>query len=306
MSEKKKGSGKGLESRRAYYRLVIEDLTMMSDMFMRCVLKEKVCIQEVLRILLDESNLEIAEVTVQKDYKNLRGRSAVLDCVAADTGGRQFNLEVQQRREGALPERARYHSSLLDMNTLNPGEGFEALPETYVIFVGAMGQGFLPEGRGICHVRRMIGENGKPFNDRTCILYVNAEYSDDTPLGRLMHDFHSRNADDMYNPVLAEQVRRLKETEEGRTDMCEEMDRIYQWGERVGQEMGEQIGREEGKQIGREEGERIGQEIGQKQGKESMAREVARNLAGRGMKEQEIASVVGMRVDQVREWVREA
>lgn len=298
MSEKEKGSGKGLESRRAYYRLVIEDLTMMSDMFMRCVLKEKACIQEVLRILLDESDLEIAEVTVQKDYKNLRGRSAVLDCVAADTGGRQFNLEVQQRREGALPERARYHSSLLDMNTLNPGEGFEALPETYVIFVVAMGQGFLPEGRGICKIRRTIQGSERVFGDRTHILYVNAEYSDDTPLGRLMHDFHSRNADDMYNPVLAEQVRRLKETEEGRTDMCEEMDRIYQWGERVGQEMGEQIGREKG--------ERIGQEIGQKQGKESMAREVARNLAGRGMKEQEIASVVGMRVDQVREWVREA
>ena len=238
MSEKEKGSGKGLESRRAYYRLVIEDLTMMSDMFMRCVLKEKACIQEVLRILLDESDLEIAEVTVQKDYKNLRGRSAVLDCVAADTGGRQFNLEVQQRREGALPERARYHSSLLDMNTLNPGEGFEALPETYVIFVGAMGQGFLPEGRGICKIRRTIQGSERVFGDRTHILYVNAEYSDDTPLGRLMHDFHSRNADDMYNPVLAEQVRRLKETEEGRTDMCEEMDRIYQWGERVGQEMG--------------------------------------------------------------------
>ena len=273
MSEKEKGSGKGLESRRAYYRLVIGDLTMMSDMFMRCVLKEKACIQEVLRILLDEPDLEIAEVTVQKDYKNLRGRSAVLDCVAADTGGRQFNLEVQQRREGALPE-------------------------TYVIFVGAMGQGFLPEGRGICKIRRTIQGSERVFGDRTHILYVNAEYSDDTPLGRLMHDFHSRNADDMYNPVLAEQVRRLKETEEGRTDMCEEMDRIYQWGERVGQEMGEQIGREKG--------ERIGQEIGQKQGKESMAREVARNLAGRGMKEQEIASVVGMRVDQVREWVREA
>ena len=82
----------------------------------------------------------------------------------------------------------------------------------------------------------------------------------------------------------------------------EEMDRIYQWGERVGQEMGEQIGREEGERIGQERGK----QIGRKQGKESMAREVARNLAGRGMKEQEIASVVGMRVDQVREWVREA
>lgn len=143
-----------------------------------------------------------------------------------------------------------------------------------MIFVGAMGQGFLPEGRGICKIRRTIQGSERVFGDRTHILYVNAEYSGDTPLGRLMHDFHSRNADDMYNPVLAEQVRRLKETEEGRTDMCEEMDRIYQWGERVGQEMGEQIGREEG--------ERIGQEIGQKQGKESMAREVARNLAGRG------------------------
>ena len=35
-----------------------------------------------------------------------------------------------------------------------------------------------------------------------------------------MHDFHCQNADDMVNPVLAEEVRALKETEGGQRHMC--------------------------------------------------------------------------------------
>ena len=35
-----------------------------------------------------------------------------------------------------------------------------------------------------------------------------------------MHDFHCQNADDMINPVLAEEVRALKETEGGQRHMC--------------------------------------------------------------------------------------
>ena len=39
---------------------------------------------------------------IQKDYKNLQGRSAILDCVAKDEEGRQFDVEIQQDNEGAL------------------------------------------------------------------------------------------------------------------------------------------------------------------------------------------------------------
>ena len=44
----------------------------------------------------------------------------MLDCVARDSDGKQMDVEIQQDNEGASPKRARYHSGLMDMNTLNP------------------------------------------------------------------------------------------------------------------------------------------------------------------------------------------
>ena len=60
---------------------------------------------------------KILDQVLQKDYKNLQGRSAILDCVVQDAGGKQFDVEIQQDAEGASPKRARYHSGLMDMNS---------------------------------------------------------------------------------------------------------------------------------------------------------------------------------------------
>ena len=68
------------------------------------------------------------------------------------------------------------------------------------------------------------------FGDQAHILYVNASIQEDTRLGRLMHDLQCKEADQMYSKILAEQVRKLKETPEGVSEMCEIMDRIYQEG----------------------------------------------------------------------------
>ena len=124
----------GLEARYERYRSVINRLTLMSDVLMRNVLNKPECAEYILQVIL-QKKLKVLEVIVQKDYKNLQGRSAILDCVASDDEGRRFDIEVQQESEGASPKRARYHSGLLDMNTLNQGEGFEELPESYVIFI---------------------------------------------------------------------------------------------------------------------------------------------------------------------------
>ena len=52
---------------------------------------------------------------------------------------------------------------------------------------------------------------GTPFEDGTCILYVNGEYRGNSDLDRLMHDFNCNNADDMYFDLLNEKTRYLKE-----------------------------------------------------------------------------------------------
>ncbi len=226
------------------YRQILSDLTMMSDAFMRNVFKSAAFVEYVLQIILGKKDIRVTDVTVQQDNKNLHGRSAVLDCVAHDEDSSLFDVEVQQDSEGASPVRARYHSGLLDMNTLNPGENFDKLPESYTIFITQ--DDVLQEGRPIYHIERTIAESGQPFRDRSHIIYVTASMQEDTELGRLMHDFHCKNADDMYSEVLAERVRTLKETPKGVDSMCRELEQLYLDGKNEGIAKGRAEGRAEG------------------------------------------------------------
>ena len=229
-----------MEERWECYRSTIAELTIMSDIFARNVLKEKTCTEYLLETILGEEKVTVLEQVLQMDYKNLQGRSAILDCVARDRKNRIVNIEIQNEGEGASPERARYHSGLLDMNTLKAGQNFEELPEKYVIFITR--DDTMKMNLPIYDIRRKIVNTGKSFADNECILYVNAKIQDDTRLGKLMHDLHCKKADEMYSKVLADRVRILKETPEGVKLMCKEMDEIYNWGIENGEQRGEQRG----------------------------------------------------------------
>ena len=295
-----------LEERYERYRDILKDLTLMSDSFMRAVLKNSECTEEVLRTILSKKQLRVISQTLQADYKNLQGRSAILDCVAVDREHNLYNVEIQQKREGASPKRARYHSGLLDMNLLEAGEAYQKLPTSYVIFItetDALGD-HLP----IYHISRKIRENGKDFPDCAHIIYVDSKNQEDTELGRLMHDFHCKAPEEMYNPVLRQQVYQFKNTREGVVFMCREMDKIYKDGERngqkIGQERGEKIGQERGEKIGQERGEKIGRErgekIGKKQGVKSEQRRIVTSLKRKGKTMDEIAYLTGIHETVVR------
>ena len=92
-----------LELRYEVYQAVIRGLTLMSDTFMRNVLKQRECAEYILQVIMKDKKLRITEAIVQKDYKNLQGRSAVLDCVAQDENGRifgwRFSRKERERRQ---------------------------------------------------------------------------------------------------------------------------------------------------------------------------------------------------------------
>lgn len=222
-----------LKARYERYKNIIDNFTLMSDIFMRNVFKKKECLEYVLQIILQNHKLFIAEHIIQKDYENLQGRSAVMDCVARDADGQYFNIEIQQENEGASPNRARYNSGLMDMNMLNPGQDFDELTENYVIFITR--NDILGYGLAIYHVERVILEVDGFFGDGTHIIYVNSKIQEDTELGRLMHDFHCKKAEDMYSRILADRVYELKETQKGVEFMCQEMEQIYYEGEKSGE-----------------------------------------------------------------------
>ena len=217
-----------LETHYERYHEILNELTIMSDVFMRNVFKKRECTEYVLQVIMEKKDLQIIDQVIQKDYKNLQGRSATLDCVARDSTGKLFNAEIQQENEGASPKRARYHSGLMDMNTLNPGQDFDALPESYVIFISRKDP--LGYGLPIYHIDRKITEVSEDFQDEAHIIYVSSNIQNDTELGKLMHDLHCKNAKDMYSKVLAERVSELKETPKGVKYMCRELEELYSEG----------------------------------------------------------------------------
>lgn len=110
-------------------------LRLLDDDFMTKVFEDKECAEILLQIILDRKDLKVLRVQVQYTVKNLQGRSVRLDILAVDETGKIYDIEIQRDDKGAGTKRARYNSSMLDANITEPGEEFEKLPETYVIFI---------------------------------------------------------------------------------------------------------------------------------------------------------------------------
>ena len=270
----------GFEERCERYKEKLKDYTIMDDIFMRNVLKKRECVEYILQVVMNKKELQLIDHILQKDYKNLQGRSAVLDCVAKDENYCQFNVEIQGENEGASSKRARYHSGLLDMNTLNPGEPFEKLPETYVIFITR--HDILGYNRAICHINRKVEEENELFEDKAHIIYVNSNKQEDTELGRLMHDLHCKDAKDMHSDILSSRVYELKETEEGVREMCKDMEEIYS------------------------EGMEKGREYGFEEGAEKKAKEMVQSFAKMGLSVQQIAEAAKITVEVAQSWIAES
>ena len=195
---------------------------LLDDDFMTKVFEDISCAELLLRIILNDEGIRVLEALSQRGIKNLQGRSVKLDILAVDSHNRVFNVEVQRSDRGAGAKRARYNSALIDANVTEPGDQYEDLNETFVIFITE--NDVMKAGLPIYHIDRVVRETGKLFEDEEHIIYVNSQIKDETKLGRLMHDFSCTDAKDMYNKVLADRVRYFKEDERGVEIMCREME----------------------------------------------------------------------------------
>ncbi len=192
------------------------------DFLTKCFEGDTASIELVLQIVLEKPDLKVLDVRTQVFVENLLNRSVRLDILATDSTGAKLNVEVQRSDKGAGRKRARYNSSMMDANLLKKGEDFDKLPETWVIFItenDVMGKG-LP----LYPIERCFLGTGERFEDGSHILYVNGAYRNDTPIGKLMHDFSCTDAADMYYGTLADRVRFFKESKEGIEIMCRAME----------------------------------------------------------------------------------
>ena len=150
----------------------LRGLRPIDDDFMRCLFKDNIPLAEfVLRIITNKSDLIITDCETQKDMKRLAGaRSICLDAYGTDSVGKKYDLEVHRQDKGADPHRARYHSSVMDIENLHSGQEFKELPDTYTIFI--IEEDFYGQGEAVYPIERMNLATGKPFEDGEHIFYV--------------------------------------------------------------------------------------------------------------------------------------
>ena len=224
MSERKSQQELDFERKHEEDLQRLRGLRLIDDDFMAAVFEERACAEFLLQIILKRDDLTVKEVHGQYSIKNLQGRSVRLDILAVDRENRAYNIEVQRSDRGASEKRTRYNSSLLDANLTDAGDDYDALNETYVIFITE--NDVLKAGLPIYHVDRTVRETGTAFNDQAHIVYVNSQIKDETALGKLMHDFFCTNSKDMNYSILAQRVRYFKEDTKGVAAMCRAMEKM--------------------------------------------------------------------------------
>lgn len=103
------------------------------------VMQNREAYESVLSIILDERNLELEDVKVERVVLNDRGKRAIrLDAWAVDTKKRQINTEMQNDTDSDdIPRRARFYQGLMDSPLLKSGRGtrYRDLPATIIIFI---------------------------------------------------------------------------------------------------------------------------------------------------------------------------
>lgn len=253
----------------------IQGLRLIDDTFFNAFMEDNTKDMELfLRIILKDPALKVDHIQTQREVSNIFGRSVRFDVFTRNADGTICNTEVQRTDAEATPERARFNACMMDTLTIKAGFewGKDHLPPTNVIFITENDP--LGGGMPIYHIPRVILEmNGKRFDDKAGIIYVNAGCQDDkTELGRLMHDMFCERWEDMYHQELAERTRYLKTDEHGVMKMCKIMEEI----------------REDGRTEGRDEANQ----------------NTILNLVKKGVGVQFMADVTGWTIEQVNHFLR--
>ena len=251
---------------RLKYEKILRDLTLMSDTFSAEIFKNKECAQHLFRTLLQDESIRLKRVEVQKEITNM----------CSDTGD-VYDAEIQNKLSEASVNRAAYNGALMAMRNLKKGLKFRKKKYRRKFHVAFITNGdALGYGQRENHISYYCKENMEKIDAGADIHYYNSRMHDDSPIGRMMHDFHEKCVDAMQDEVFQKYVRYYKETPKGRKHMCKVMDKIRRDGEKTGYRKGEN----------------------------HKSKMIARSLYNSGMPIQEIMIHTHESEQQIRKWVK--
>ncbi len=231
---------------------LIESMTLFHSPMIKVVFGHKECVNEMIDIILGR-HIHIDEHHVEHYMSNIKGREAQFD-IYVKSEKMRINVEIQRKEKGATPKRGRLNLSLIDTQEIKKSSEYEEVPESYIVF---MCEGdYFKKGLPIYYIHSYIDETEEKVDTGQEMIYVNGDYQDEeTVLGRLIHDFHCIDPNEMYSEVFKKWMKYYKEERKGVIEMCEICEQL------------KEMGRVEGELIGISKGEIIGEKRGFTNGK---------------------------------------
>ena len=254
----------------------LEQLTLLSDVFMSVVLSDLGACQHVVRILTGDHEIRLKSVRTQYVISKAVTRGARLDVLAEEQKSTLYHLEIENTDTMDHPRRTRFYGALTDSELLRKGAGYSALPDRRIFYISRTD--IWKKGYTIYEEEKRFRQTGLLHEDGAHVTYVNAAVDDGSRIAKLMRYFRTADPFDDSEGALSKRVRFLKTEEGGREIMCEIIEKI----------------REEGRKEGR------------KSGFLESSRKTALNLNRMGMPEETIARAVEEDVTVVRQWLKSA
>ena len=170
----------------------------------------------LLNIQIESISLAQPEKTLDVDFfaKGIR-----LDVFVKDRTDRSFDIEMQVIGKKHLPLRARYYQSVLDVSILRPGETYDSLKESFVIFLCL--EDIFHKGFPIYTFKSVCSEdNGLFLNDKTTKVFCNAIKYNKMPVEKLRTFckflVEKKPDETEFSKALSEKVLKAKITEDAR------------------------------------------------------------------------------------------
>lgn len=153
------------------------ELNLSNAFLFAAALQDPETCRLVLKLILGR---DVGEVCVKAEHNILYSsdyRSVRLDIYATDAMKVTYDLDMQNKNEGNLPKRSRYYQGMMDLSSLKPGEDFNELQPSYVIFICA----FDPFGYGLYQYtyRETCEETGEALEDEAVRIYLSTEGEND-------------------------------------------------------------------------------------------------------------------------------
>ena len=275
-----------------------QDLTLADDFMFGEVMRRPENVKPFLEALLDIKIASINVIDKQKDLDDTYDAHGIrLDVYLEDENHTKYDVEMQRTLRRYLEKRVRYYQSGIDRRTLEAGEDYEELKDSYVIFVCT--SDYFGKGLAVYEKESHVKDAPEvPFEDGSHALILNADFTKGNAnrevlefLKYIRAGYEGRDYDVSGSQYLKqidytiEDLKKRNEEEVKYMTIAMKMRDVRKEGIEEGLLAGLAKGRQEGRQEG--------------QIKEQL--KIVKRMYARGRSLEEISDMVGLPLEKVRQ-----